>query len=90
MPNVRLIWRRLLYYLRRDRFDRELEEEMRFHQMRRTAESQNEGLHETPRRVSLRDINAAAGTTIEKSSNEAGGTITNTDAACVRGGLKAT
>ncbi len=25
------IWRRLLFYLRRDRFDRELEEEMRFH-----------------------------------------------------------
>src|SRR5262245_49909539 len=25
------IWRRLLFYLRRDRFDHELEEEMRFH-----------------------------------------------------------
>src|SRR5215475_9528558 len=25
------LWRRLLFYLRRDRFDRELEEEMRFH-----------------------------------------------------------
>jgi hypothetical protein len=24
-------WRRLLFYIRRDRFDRELEEEMRFH-----------------------------------------------------------
>src|SRR5215813_4320211 len=25
------LWRRLLFYLRRDRFDRDLEEEMRFH-----------------------------------------------------------
>ena len=25
------LWRRLLFYMRRDRFDRELEEEMRFH-----------------------------------------------------------
>jgi hypothetical protein len=25
------LWRRLLFYVRRDRFDRELEEEMRFH-----------------------------------------------------------
>jgi hypothetical protein len=25
------LWRRLLFYLRRDQFDRELEEEMRFH-----------------------------------------------------------
>src|SRR5262247_1913613 len=25
------LWRRLLFYLRRDRFDRELEEEMKFH-----------------------------------------------------------
>ena len=25
------LWRRLLFYTRRDRFDRELEEEMRFH-----------------------------------------------------------
>jgi hypothetical protein len=25
------LWRRLLFYLQRDRFDRELEEEMRFH-----------------------------------------------------------
>ena len=25
------LWRRLLFYARRDRFDRELEEEMRFH-----------------------------------------------------------
>jgi len=29
--NLTQLWRRLLFYLRRDRFDRELEEEMRFH-----------------------------------------------------------
>src|SRR5262245_65053623 len=32
VPNQFLqLWRRLLFYLRRDRFDRDLEEEMRFH-----------------------------------------------------------
>jgi putative ABC transport system permease protein len=31
MDKLSQVWRRLLFYLRRDRFDRELEEEMRFH-----------------------------------------------------------
>jgi predicted permease len=31
MDRLSQLWRRLLFYLRRDRFDRELEEEMRFH-----------------------------------------------------------
>src|SRR5215475_5764613 len=31
MDKLSQFWRRLLFYLRRDRFDRELEEEMRFH-----------------------------------------------------------
>jgi putative ABC transport system permease protein len=31
MDKLSQLWRRLLFYLRRDRFDRELEEEMRFH-----------------------------------------------------------
>src|SRR5262245_40102507 len=31
MDKLSQLWRRLLFYLRRERFDRELEEEMRFH-----------------------------------------------------------
>ncbi len=31
MNKLSQLWRRLLFYLRRERFDRELEEEMRFH-----------------------------------------------------------
>src|SRR5262245_74341 len=31
MEKLSQLWRRLLFYVRRDRFDRELEEEMRFH-----------------------------------------------------------
>jgi hypothetical protein len=31
MDKLLQLWRRLLFYLRRDRFDRELEEEMQFH-----------------------------------------------------------
>src|SRR5262245_66163655 len=31
MDKLSQLWRRLLFYARRDRFDRELEEEMRFH-----------------------------------------------------------
>src|SRR6266542_5296710 len=31
MDKLSQLWRRLLFYLRRDKFDRELEEEMRFH-----------------------------------------------------------
>jgi hypothetical protein len=31
MDKLSQLWRRLLFYLRRDRFSRELEEEMRFH-----------------------------------------------------------
>src|SRR5215831_13741580 len=38
------LWRRLLFYLRRDRFDRELEEEMRFHQMMRAEENRDGGM----------------------------------------------
>src|SRR5215813_7809004 len=33
------LWRRLLFYLRRDRFDRELEEEMQFHLEMKTEEN---------------------------------------------------
>jgi predicted permease len=38
------LWRLLIFQLRRDRFDRELEEEMRFHQMMRANENQAEGV----------------------------------------------
>lgn len=31
MDKLSQLWRRLLFYARRERFDRELEEEMRFH-----------------------------------------------------------
>jgi len=31
MDKLSQLWRRLLFYARRDQFDRELEEEMRFH-----------------------------------------------------------
>src|SRR5262249_50974378 len=44
MANVKQIWRRLLFYLRRDQFDRELEEEMRFHQMMRAEENRDGGM----------------------------------------------
>ena len=44
MANVKQIWRRLLSYLRRDQFDRDLEEEMRFHQMMRAEENRGEGM----------------------------------------------
>jgi putative ABC transport system permease protein len=38
------VWRRISFYLRRDQFDRELEEEMRFHQMMRAEENRAAGL----------------------------------------------
>src|SRR4051812_44574580 len=38
MDRLIQLWRRFLYYLRRDRFDRELEEEMRFHLEMKAAE----------------------------------------------------
>ncbi|HEY6399905.1 MAG TPA: permease prefix domain 1-containing protein, partial [Blastocatellia bacterium] len=39
------LWRRLLFYMRRDRFDRELEEEMRFHLEMKAQESAEAGIH---------------------------------------------
>jgi putative ABC transport system permease protein len=38
------IWRRLLFYVRRDRFDRELEEEMRFHLEMKAQENAQAGM----------------------------------------------
>jgi len=39
-------WRRLLFYLRRDKFDRELEEEMRFHLEMKAGENLQSGMPE--------------------------------------------
>src|SRR5262245_18522944 len=39
MERIAQLWRRLLFYLRREQFDRELEEEMRFHLQMKAQES---------------------------------------------------
>ena len=46
MERIAQLWRRLLYYLRRDRFDRELEEEMRFHLEMKVRENVEAGMSE--------------------------------------------
>src|SRR5262245_36546486 len=38
------LWRRLIFYARRDRFDRELEEEMRFHLEMKSEENRQAGM----------------------------------------------
>jgi putative ABC transport system permease protein len=44
MDKLSELWRRLLFYLRRDRFDRELEEEMRFHLEMKAGENLAAGI----------------------------------------------
>ncbi|HEV2663441.1 MAG TPA: ABC transporter permease, partial [Blastocatellia bacterium] len=44
MDTLSQLWRRLLFYLRRDRFDRELEEEMRFHLEMKARENAEAGM----------------------------------------------
>src|SRR5215475_10316102 len=44
MNKLSQLWRRLLFYLRRDRFVRELEEEMRFHLEMKAKENIAEGI----------------------------------------------
>jgi hypothetical protein len=44
MDRLTQLWRRLLFYVRRDRFDRELEEEMRHHMAMRAEENLGEGM----------------------------------------------
>src|SRR5262245_227650 len=44
------LWRRLLFYVRRDRFDRELEEEMRFHLEMKAQENAEAGVEPTEAR----------------------------------------
>jgi hypothetical protein len=46
MERIAQLWRRLLYYLQRDRFDRELEEEMRFHLEMKVRENVEAGMSE--------------------------------------------
>jgi len=57
MDGLMRLWRRLLFYLRRNQFDRELEEEMRFHQAMRAEENQAEGMSaEEARYAALRQF----------------------------------
>src|SRR5499426_591668 len=44
MDRLSQLWRRLLFYARRDRFDRELEEEMRFHLEMKAQENAEAGM----------------------------------------------
>jgi len=44
MDKLSQLWRRLLFYARRDRFDRELEEEMRFHMEMKALENAEAGM----------------------------------------------
>ena len=44
MNKLSQIWRRLLFYVRRDQFDRELEEEMRFHLELKAQENAEAGM----------------------------------------------
>jgi predicted permease len=48
------LWRRLLFYLRRARFDRELEEEMRFHLEMKAEENLTEGISPEETRYAAR------------------------------------
>src|SRR5262245_53157196 len=51
------LWRKLLFYLRRDRFDRELEEEMRFHLEMKAEENLAAGISpEEARNVARRQF----------------------------------
>ncbi len=46
MERIAQLWRRLIYYLQRDRFDRELQEEMRFHLEMKVRENVEAGMSE--------------------------------------------
>jgi predicted permease len=51
---VSQLWRRLLFYMRRDRFDRELEEEMRFHLEMKAQENAEAGINPEEARYAAR------------------------------------
>jgi putative ABC transport system permease protein len=48
------LWRRLLFYIRRDQFDRELEEEMRFHLEMKARENAEAGMNPEEARYAAR------------------------------------
>ena len=48
------LWRRLLFYARRDRFDHELEEEMRFHLEMKAQENADAGMKPEETRYAAR------------------------------------
>src|SRR5262245_46819818 len=54
MDKLSQLWRRLLFYLRRDRFDRELEEEMRFHLEMKAEENLATGTSQEEARYAAR------------------------------------
>jgi predicted permease len=54
MDKLSQLWRRLLFYARRDRFDRELEEEMRFHLEMKAEENLAAGLSKEEARYAAR------------------------------------
>jgi macrolide transport system ATP-binding/permease protein len=54
MDKLSQLWRRLLFYLRRDRFDRELEEEMRFHLEMKAEENLAAGISPEEARYAAR------------------------------------
>jgi hypothetical protein len=54
MDKLSQLWRRLLFYLRRDRFDRELEEEMRFHLEMKAQENAEAGMEPLEARYAAR------------------------------------
>ncbi|HEX5085632.1 MAG TPA: ABC transporter permease, partial [Blastocatellia bacterium] len=54
MDNLSELWRRLLFYLQRDRFDRELEEEMRFHLKMKAEENLAAGISPEEARYAAR------------------------------------
>jgi putative ABC transport system permease protein len=54
MDGLMRLWRRLLFYLRRNQFDRELEEEIRFHQAMRAEENRAEGMSAEEARYAAR------------------------------------
>jgi hypothetical protein len=45
MDKLSQLWRRLLFYARRERFDRELEEEIRFHLEMKAQENAEAGMN---------------------------------------------
>src|SRR5262249_13826139 len=54
MDKLSQLWRRMLFYARRDQFDRELEEEMRFHLEMKAEENVEDGMKPEEARYAAR------------------------------------